>query len=145
METIYSRVIWRELGLKDYKIHEEPWNKTEALIIQWLKDTPIERVNEVIKDLSWLESVTFEGYYDGSFHGINQREKENRLKTPNGDPDPDITIHDTAIMTSLIHLFSKIGVSPSELRFIANFMEEYQKKLPKSESCEFSLKEGDEY
>lgn len=145
METIYSRVIWHELGLKDYKLHIEPREKTEALIIDWVKETPLEKVNEVINEISWVSSVVRESYYDGPFYGINQREKEDRYKDEEGNPQSDLVIHDCGIIPTMFHILSKISASPTELRFCADLLEEYQKKLPKIEGCSIDMEEGDEY
>jgi hypothetical protein len=145
METIYSRVIWRELGLKDYKIHMEPREKTEAHIINWVKGTPLEKVNEVINSLSWISSVVNEGYYDGPFYGINQRKDEARYKDDKGKLESDLLLHDCGVIPTMLHILTKVSASPSELRFCADLLEEYQKKLPKVEGCSIDMREGDEY
>ena len=135
METIYSRVIWKELGLKDYKIHEEPQEKTEELILNWLKETPKEKADEVLHALSWITSVEEDSYYDGPFHGINQRNPEDRVHHE-GEPTPDLLIHDTGLESSILHLAIETQMSPSGLRFIASLLEEYYKKIPKENSCQ---------
>lgn len=136
MNTIYSRIIWEELNFKDYKIHEEPFEKTENLIIGWIKDNPIEKVNEVFNELSWLHSVTDEGYYDGQFFGLNQRKKEDRNKHEDGTTKADILIHHCALEPFMFFTAIKTGVSPESFEFVAKLLRAYYEKLPKKvNSC----------
>ncbi len=141
MDTIYSKIIWDELGYTptNYKLHEEKAEKTEQLIIDWVKNTPIERVNEVLfKELSFLNSITAEDYYDGYFYGINQKEPEKRNKSEDGRILPDIVIHDMAILPSMLMISIKTRVSPSELIFMSKILEAYYDKLPKEISCDLN-------
>jgi hypothetical protein len=146
METIYSRIIWKELGMKDYKIHEEPFEKTDGLIIDWVKNNSIEKVNEVLFDISWIDTITNSGYYDGQFYGINQREKDKQYKHEDGKPQPDLILHDTSMFTSILHLSIKTRLSPDELIFMAKILEVYYEKLPKQTTCSINeTEEGEEF
>ena len=129
METIYSKVLWNELGLREYKIHVEPWEKTNALILNWVKDAPLEKVTEVLLDLSWIASIVDDSYYDGQFYGINQRDKKHRPKLESGRIQSDITIHECGVLPSILHIAINTGTSPQELRFCADILEEYLKRL----------------
>lgn len=123
METIFSRVIWKELGLHSYKIHEEDSQKTYKLILDWVKDTEFKKVEEVLFDLSWLESITYEGYYDAPFYGINQNERS--------EIDvPDLQINDIGIFMSLFHIACKTQIDPSHIRFMADLLEIYYARIP---------------
>lgn len=129
METIYSKILWGELGLKDYKIHEEDNGKTNQLILDWIKETPLERVDEVLfSDLSWIDRITDDGYYDGQFHGINQRVENKMYKTDDGEPQSDIVIHDCGLLPSILHIAIKTGSQPEEFYFIAKILEVYYEK-----------------
>lgn len=125
MHSIYSKIIWEELGKADYKIHREPTEKTEQLIIDWIKDTPIDKVDEVLADISWVTEITDAGYYDGTFHGINQRTEDERPKNDDGEPQNDLVIHDTGLVPSLLFMCAKLRLHPDELRFIAKMLEAY--------------------
>lgn len=127
MHTIYSKIIWEELNLKDYKLHKEDPQKTEQLILDWVKDTPIEKVDEVLGDLSWVYEVKDDGFYDGTFYAINQRNEEERPKK-DGEVENDMVIHQNGIIPSLLFMSLKTGVYPEDLRFIANILEIYYKK-----------------
>lgn len=127
MHTIYSKIIWEELNLKDYKLHKEDPQKTEQLILDWVKDTPIEKVDEVLGDLSWVMEVKDDGFYDGTFYAINQRNEEERPKK-DGEVENDMVIHQNGIIPSLLFMSLKTGVYPEDLRFIANILEIYYKK-----------------
>jgi len=123
MDSIYSRIIWQELGLKDYKIHEQNVEKSDKLILDWVKDTPKEKVGEVLSDLSSINDVTDAGWYDGQFYGINQRDEDERPVDEN-----DLIIHSTGLIPSIIDISMKCNVHPDELRLIADIIETYNKK-----------------
>lgn len=53
MDTIYSRIIWKELGMEDYKIPEHSWEEVEKLVLDWVKNNSKEKVEEVLFDQSW--------------------------------------------------------------------------------------------
>jgi hypothetical protein len=135
METIYSKIIWDELKLKDYQIHKEPFEKTENLILDWIRQSPLEKVEEVLfEDLSWLRKVTYESYYDGPFYGFSQKEDE--VLEKNEGLKADIVIHDTALLPTILEMAIRTRMSPSDFRFIAQILEEFWKKVPKKEpSC----------
>lgn len=143
MNTIYSEIIWDQLNLKDYKIHLEPWDKTENLIIDWVRDNTLEKVNEVLFGLSWIYRIVDDGWYDGQFYGLNQREKDKQYKHDDDKVQSDIIIHDGGILPSFLHVAIKSGMNSSELRFMANLLDVYYEKIPKS-SCEIRRNEGDE-
>ena len=137
METIYSRIIWHELGLKDYKIHLEPWEKTEKLILDWIENNDLEKVEEVLFDISWIRKSTYESYYDGPFYGFSQHEdavldKLEGIKA-------DVVIHDTGMLPSILEMAIRTRMSPSDFMFIAKILEAFWKKVPKNEAC--SIKE----
>lgn len=141
MDTIYSKIIWDELGYtpSNYKLHEEKAEKTEQLILNWIKNTPLEKVNEVLfNDLSWLKSITYEDYYDGIFYGINQKEPEERKKDEHGRITPDILVHDIGILPTLLMISIKTKIQPNELIFMAKLLEAYYDKLPKDNSCDLN-------
>lgn len=129
METLYSRIIWEELGRRDIKINEEPFEKIEELILDWFKSAPKERIQEVLKELSWFDRITFEDWYDGAFYGINQREKEKQYKNEKGNIDPDIVVHDSGIMPSVLYLLIKTNISPEELEFYAKILRIYRNRM----------------
>ena len=138
MDTIYSKIIWDELGFKcsEYKIHEEPWERTEGLILDWIKKTPIEKVNAVLfgeDGLSYLQSITYEDYYDAPFYGLNQRDKDKRIKRDDGSVEPDIIVHDTGLFPTILHIAIKTKMAPSEFAFMAKILEAYWEKFPKQE------------
>lgn len=135
METIYSKIIWDELGMREYKIHEEFGDKTDELIINWVRETPLEKVNEILfSELSWIDRIDDDGYYDGNFYGINQRVVDKMYKTDDGKPQSDVVIHDVGIFPSILHIAIKTGMHVSELKFMAKLLEVYYEKLPKIES-----------
>jgi hypothetical protein len=136
METIYSKVIWEELKLDGYQIHKEPWEKTEKLILDWVRETPLERVEEVIfEDLSWIRKTTYETYYDGPFYGFSQHSDEVLEKLDGYQSD--IVIHDCGLLPSILEMAIRTRMSPSDFRFIAQILDEFWKKVPKPEpeSC----------
>jgi hypothetical protein len=136
MNTIYSKIIWMELGLGNYKIHEEPLEKTEGLVLDWIKKTPVEKVEKVLfsdDGLSYLSNITFEDYYDGPFFGLNQRDKDKRIKRDDGSPEPDIIVHDTGVLPTILHIAIKTKMVPSDFTFIAKILEAYWEKIPKPE------------
>jgi len=133
MDTIYSRIIWEELDLKDYKIHLEPWEKTETLILNWINDTELERVEEVLFDLSWIRKSTYEDYYDGPFYGFSQSE-EDALKKSKGIK-ADIVVHDCGMLPTILEMAIRTRMSPSDFIFMSKILETFWKKVPKDESC----------
>ena len=147
MDTIYSEIIWKQLGLKDYKIHEESSDKTDGLIISWVKDTSLEKVDQILfKGFSWIDRVTNEGYYDGPFYGFSQREKDKQYKSTKDNPEADIVIHDCGILPTIFHMAAKTRMAPSELVFISNLLEAYYGKLPKDKNVKQwnNMEEGEE-
>lgn len=149
MNTIYSKIIWMELGLGNYKIHEEPLEKTEGLVLDWIKKSPVEKVEKAIfDDLSFLTNVTFEDYYDGPFFGINQREKDKRVKRDDGSIEPDLLVHDTALLPTILHVAIKTKMAPSDFTFMAKILEAYWEKIKTPETCELNSllnkKQGEE-
>jgi hypothetical protein len=133
METIYSKIIWDELGLKDYKIHLESWSKTEELILDWVRNNELEKVEEVLFDLSWIRKSTYEDYYDGPFYGFSQH-ADDVLKNLEGTK-ADIVIHDCAMLPTILEMAIRTRMSPSDFTFMAKLLEEFWKKVPKKESC----------
>ena len=133
METIYSKIIWGELGLKDYKIHLEPWEKTEMLILDWIEANDLEKVENVLFDLSWIRKSTYESYYDGPFYGFSQHDDDvlNKLEGSKAD----IVIHDCAMLPSILEMAIRTRMSPSDFIFIAKILEAFWKKVPKNEAC----------
>ncbi len=131
METIYSKIIWNELDLKDYKIHKEPVEKTENLILEWIESSSLEKVEEVLFELSWFRKVTFESYYDGPFFGFSQREDE--VLEKHEGLKSDIAIHDCGMLPSILDMAIKTRMSPSDFIFIAKILEAFWKKVPKRE------------
>jgi len=145
MDTIYSKIIWQELGLKDYKISKEPWEKTDALILNWFKESSLEKINEVLSDISWISDMTNEGWYDGQFYGINQTDKEKRpINEYSKAPQADLVIHDAGLMPSMLQIGMKAFMSPSDFRLIANILEIYYAKEPKSK-WSMDMKNGEEF
>lgn len=140
MQTIYSKIIWEELGLEDYKIHLEDWKNTEKLIIDWIKNTPIEKVDEVLSELSWINRIEEDAYYDGHFHVINQYSKEEeQILIEKGKPKHDLIIHDSGLIPSFLNIAIKCNMSSNEIRFMADLMDAYHEKFPKkSSSCSIS-------
>lgn len=132
METIYSKIIWDELGLKDYKIHLEPWEKTEELILDWIRDNDLEKVEEALFDISWIRKSTYENYYDGPFYGFSQHDDE-VLKNLEGTK-ADIVIHDCGMVPTILEMAIRARMAPSEFSFMAKVLEEFWKKVPKKES-----------
>jgi hypothetical protein len=133
MDTIYSKIIWEELELKDYKIHKEPWERTEKLILDWIRENPLEKVEEVLFDLSWIRKITYETYYDGPFYGFSQHSDEVLDKLDGYKSD--VVIHDCGMLPSILEMAIRTRMSPSDFRFIAQILEEFWKKVPKKESC----------
>lgn len=147
MESIYSRIIWHELGLKDYEIHKSDREKTQNLILDWIKSTPLEKVNEVLFDISWIDRIVNDGYYDGQFYGINQRDKDNQHKV-DGECQSDIVIHDCGILPSILHLAIKSKICPEQLIFLAKILDAYLEKIPKDEDgkiVQIETEEGEEF
>lgn len=135
METIYTKIIWDVLGKKDYKLHKEEPQKTEKLILDWIKSTPLEKVDEILfKDCSWLDKVTAEDYYDGFFYGFSQEAKDTESQK--------IMIHDMGMLPTLLHMAIKVKFAPSELRFMADILEAYYEKLPKDTTCSTQIETG---
>lgn len=143
MHTIYSKIIWGELGLEKYKIHEEPLEKTQGLILDWIKKNPIEKVEKVLyEDLSYLSNVTYENYYDGPFYGINQREKDKRVKRDDGTVEPDLIVHDTGVLPTILHIAIKTGMEPSDFIFMAKVLEAYYEKPKPKPACNSLIKKN---
>lgn len=145
MNTIHSKIIWDELGLKDYKIHLEDKDKTQQLILDWIRDNTLEKVEEVLFDLSWIDRITNDGYYDGPFYGLNQHDKDKQYLSDDGTPQSDILVHDVGLKPTIIHIAIKTRMSPEEFIFISKILEVYYQKLPKQTSCPLNMNEGDEY
>ncbi len=144
MRTIYSEIIWNQLGLKDYQIHKEEGDKTNKLILDWVNDSSLEKVQEVLFGLSWINKVVDNGWYDGQFYGFNQRTVP---LPPNedGTPQSDLMIHDCGMLPTIFHMALKTGVGTDELRLIADLIDAYDKKLPKADACSNrELEYGDE-
>lgn len=135
MKTIYSKIIWEELGLKDYEIHKEPCEKTESLIIDWVKNNTSEKIEQVIAEISWVHDITDEDYYDGQFYGITQRDKEEQKKSLTGKAEPDLIIHDTGLFPSMLLIAMKTGFPSDEFIFMAKILEAYYEKLEKNNTC----------
>ncbi len=146
MITIYSEILWKELKLEGYKIHEESPEETDRLILDWIKNTPLEKVNELLfKKLSPINTITDEGYYDGQFYGVNQREKQDRIKNEDKSPAPDIMLHDCLVLPAFLHIAIKTNFNPDEFRFLAKLLEAYNEKLPKEEkSCSVNNNRSEE-
>lgn len=128
MDSIYSKIIWDELGMRDYELHKEPPIQTEQLVLDWVRNSPKEKVDEVLADISWITEVKDAGYFDGTFLGINQRTEEER-QVVNGELQNDLTIHEIGVLPTLLFLALKTNIHPDELRFIANILEIYDRKL----------------
>jgi hypothetical protein len=133
METIYSKIIWGELGLNDYKIHLEESEKTRNLILGWVRDTDLSKVEEVLFDLSWIKKTTYETYYDGPFYGFSQHD-DAILDNLEGHKC-DILIHDSALFTTILEMAIRTRMTPSEFVFMSQILEEFWKKVPIDESC----------
>jgi len=95
MDTIYSKIVWDELGntYKDFKIHTQEPGVVDKMVLDWVKEAPIEKVEEVLFELSWIRKTTFETYYDGPFYGFSQRDEET-LDKIKGTYKCDMLIHD---------------------------------------------------
>jgi hypothetical protein len=133
METIYSKIIWGELDLKDYKIHLEPWEKTETLILNWIKETELDKVEEVLFDISWIRKSTYENYYDGPFYGFSQHDDEVLSKLDG--IKADIVIHDCGMLPTILEMAIRTRMAPSDLLFMAKILEAFWAKVPKKDSC----------
>jgi hypothetical protein len=133
METIYSKIIWGELGLKDYKIHLEESEKTRNLILGWVRDTDISKVEEVLFDLSWIKKTTYETYYDGPFYGFSQHEDQVLDKLEGHKCD--LLIHDSGMFTTILEMAIRTRMNPSEFILMSQILEEFWKKVPVNESC----------
>lgn len=121
METLYSKVIWNKLGMKDYQIYNRPHKETDDLIVQWIKDTPLDEVLELINELSLNDMCTSMemevDYYDGFFHSI---------KTTNNE----LYFHDTNILPIVMVFFIKFPQLIQEIDLIKRISEEcYNKKI----------------
>ena len=119
METIYSRIIWRELGnnFENFKIHEQPVEVVEKMIIDWIKTAPIEKVKTTIAELSWIKKVKSDGHYDGDFYKIIQNDNDN-----------EFLMHDTTLLPAILNIAIETKMSPSELRFVADILETLQER-----------------
>ncbi len=141
MDTIYSKVIWGELGYtpNTFKIHEAEEGVIDKMIIDWVKTAEFEKVEEILFGyLSPLSSVTYESYYDGPFYGINGSDKEKKEQihaTDNeGDFRCDILSHHSEIFPAIFHIAAKTNLGADDLRFMADLLEAYQKREPKGKT-----------
>ena len=137
MDTIYSKVIWGELGYshENFKIHEQDSTVVEELIINWVKEADLERIETVLFEISSIDKVTYETYYDGPFYGISQRKesirKEMYDKDNKGNFTCDFLFHDTQALATILHMSLKTRISPAEIRFMADVLEAYYRRLSK--------------
>jgi len=146
METIYSKIIWNELGLKDFKIHDVEPKLVTDMVIDWVKTADFDKVEKVLFDLSFFESISYETYYDGPFYGINQRSKEKRDELYEGEYKCDVIVHHLNIFETVFHLLAKTNFSPNDLRFMAELLEVFQAREPKDRKYgwDHDLEEGTE-
>lgn len=137
MDSIYSKVIWGELGYtyENFKIHEQDPDLIDKLIIDWVKEADIDKIETVLFDLSSIDKVTYESYYDGPFYGISQREESKRkelfAKDDKGNFTCDFLFHQMEVFPTLLHISLKTRISPSEIRFMADVLEAYYSRLSK--------------
>ena len=124
METIYSRIIWDKLNKKDYKIHLQPWQKTDKLICQYFESLSADEIIEFLeKDMSWIDIEPEVDYYDGHFHKLKQ--KKHNLK-----------IHDCGLVPTLLHIILKLNIAPSELVLLKKLLEIYLIKVKEKKKQE---------
>lgn len=137
MESLYSRIIWRELNRPDFKIHTAEPKDVDTMILDWVRTADIEKVEEVIFDMSWIRKTTLEDYYDGPFYGFSQQDDKYLLKQEGHACN--LLLHDSAMVPTLLDMAIRTRMSPSELRLIADIMEIFYSRLPKKESvCRIS-------
>ena len=125
------------MDLKDYKIHLEPWKKTETLILNWINDTELERVEEVLFDLSWIRKSTYENYYDVPFYGFSQHDDEVLSKLDG--IKADIVIHDCGMLPTILEMAIRTRMAPSDLLFMAKILEAFWTKVPKNSGLRNSI------
>lgn len=131
MHTIYSKIIWEKLNLKDYKIHEESSEKTDELIFGWINDNSLEDVQKFFfNELSPISKITSQSWYDGQFYGIVQKSDEFRTKREDGSLMPDLILHDNDLIPSMLFMAMKTGMSPEDFIFMGKILEKYYEKNP---------------
>ena len=137
MESLYSRIIWGEMGRKDFKIHTADPKDVEKMILDWFRTEDLEKVEKLIFEMSWITKTTFETYYDGPFFGFSQQTDEELMKQEGHKCN--ILLHDIAMVPTILEMSIRTGMSPSELRLIADIMEIFYSRLPtEKETCSLS-------
>jgi len=137
MESLYSRIIWGEMGRKDFKIHTADPKDVEKMILDWFRKEDMEKVENLIFEMSWISKTTFETYYDGPFYGFSQQDDEELMKQEGHKCN--ILLHDIAMVPTILEMSLRTGMSPSELRLIADILEIFYSRLDKKEpTCRLS-------
>jgi len=114
MVSLWSKIIWEKLGMREFKIHEHTMVDILPLVLEWIKTTPKEEVLETIKEIGAEIKKNVE-YYDGNFH---------ELKTGTDG----LWIHDTNLLPFVLEFFLEFPELIDEIGFIKKFAEEYHKK-----------------
>jgi len=119
MNTLYSKVIWGELGMTDYEIHNHPQSDIDTLIIKWVTDTPYDRVVKVIDDLGLHEMCgnlhQNVDYYDGNFHSLEL-------------PSKELYFHDVSLLPFVLMFFIKFPNLTFDLDLIKGITQQLQNK-----------------
>ena len=122
METLYSKIIRDKLRLPTYSLHKQPWQKTQHLVCEYLHTlTLAEFVSLFEQQLHCVEFQHTVGFSNGYFHRLIQQF--------DGELENQIIIHDNEVVSTIILLLVKAGISKQEAHLIYRMYSMYLDKL----------------
>lgn len=118
METLWSKIIWNKLNLKDYEIHKEPFEKTMTLVLDYFRTLKSTEIINELEDLTYTTIDNKHDYYDGFFNKFEQGEN-NKLYH-----------HDSAIFPLLLQLIFVYHYEFDDFTFdsLKEFIKEFRQK-----------------
>lgn len=134
METLYSKILWDELGLKNdkgdlFEINKAEIKEINKYILDWAKSTEFDNLEKVLFELSLINKYTYEMYYDGAFFGFSQNKKNDT-----------IIIHDNNMMPTILAMAIKTYMNPNDLRLAADILDVFYERMPKQPNSEYGYK-----
>ena len=114
METLWTKIIWGKLGMKDYPIHKHTSKEMVPLIIQWMKQSSKEEILETIKSIGANLKKNVD-YYDGNFHELDT------------GGDNHYWLHDSNILPFILEFFIEFPELLEDIDLIKYTTKEYLK------------------
>ena len=124
MDTIWSYVIWGKLGMKDFQIHLEPPEKSDELVLEYMKGMTQTELNTMLEELSGVKLEDNPNYYDGPIYNLTQDTK----------PPNTLIVHDVGVLPLIMQLLTRADLTIENIEFIKQTMSIYESKIPPNQN-----------